>query len=281
MASPELNPLFKQTLQAIPSIFELKDRHTRNPEELKAVQTTLPLSINEFADITTPLGAPIVGRLDTPGVYEIEAGAWYPDPNNPAFLLPQFPIANGLARIQLKDLGDKIETSLWNAHVVRRELLGNPPPTDTDIELLYKLAFERNSPEELPFLALSDNITFGDFIENYPIRRHEYEPDTDDEITFLQEKKRVILRPDFYTDLERFLKRKGIVRECDALSPVALYHEKSGLLSIGDEGDYGIHEDWIDLGWHLSENPGVVGLYKRVSDTTTKATLNDPWNFYP
>lgn len=271
MTSHELNPKLKEALYALPSIYELQDRERRDPDGLDAAKTTLPLSVDAFADVTTPLGAPIVGRLDAPGVYEIEYGAWYPDPNHPAFFAPQHPIAVGHARIQLKDLGDEIETSLWNAHVIRRELLGNPPPTIADIKLLYKRELEDRRPEESPFIALNDGVTFGDFIENYPMSIGKYEPNTDDEDVFFDEMKLVILRPDFYMDLERFLKRKGVVRECDAVSPEALYHEGSGFLRVSDEGDWGASGAWINLGWHLTENPEVMGLYERPSDVE----LND------
>ncbi len=273
MPSQELNPNFKEALGALPSIYQLKDRQSHGRENLDNTMTVLPVSVDELAEITTQYGCPIVGRLDLRGVYEIEIG-WYPDPDRPKLLLPQHMGADE-ERIQFKDLGNgSIETSLWNAHAIRRELIGHPAVTLDDIELLYEREMEFYTPEEAPFIGLRNDFAFGDFIENYPPIRQAHNEKYEEE--FWDETRRVVLRPDLYMEIDRFVKRKGWMPPSDALSPVAWFHEATGFIRVYIEDEWDVGGLWFNFGGHLDENPGILELTERTDLHLPASTPETP-----
>ncbi|MBP6913798.1 MAG: hypothetical protein KBC00_04270 [Candidatus Levybacteria bacterium] len=263
MPSPELNPNFRKALDGLPSLYQLKDRESKGKESLDDVMTVLPVGVDEFAEITTSYGCPIVGRIDMKGVYEIEIG-WYPDPHRPKMLLPQ-QMHGDHDRIQFRDLGNgSIGTSLWNAHAIRRELVGHPAATLEDIELLYKREMEFQKPEDVPFITLREDVPFGDFIENYP---HISNVHPGNDLDFWDASKDVMLRPDLYMEIDSYAKRKGWIRPSDALDPSAIYHEQTGFLRVflDNEWDIGV---WFNFGGDLEENPHILQLVERPTETS-------------
>ncbi len=260
MPSPELSHSFRESLANLPSFYQLKDRQDSESETMNQSRVVLSAGIDELNELTTPWGCPLVGLINQKGTYEIEAGAWYPYENDVKLLYPQYPISVGRKKIQVSDLGDgTIETSIWNAHVIRRELLGNPPLTVDDIELLYKRDLEIWKPEDAPFIGLKNDTPFGDFIENYPPIRDSH-PDND--LEFWEESMRVILKPDFYMEIDRFIKRKGWITPSDALTPAALYHATTGFLYVPLESEW-IVDVGFNFGGHLEENPNILETLDR------------------
>lgn len=268
MTTPELSPELRQSFANLQSVYQLKDRTSYGREDLDEAKIVLPISIDDLNEITTEYECPMVGLLQEKGIYEIEAGAWNSNPNVVKLLVPQHWRygENDPDKIQIKDLGNgTIETSVWNAHVLRRELAGSPPLTIEDVELLYKRELESYKPGYLPpFIGLSKNVSFGDFIEKYPHLRDAHE-DHDWDDSFDEACEDVLLKPDFYMELHRYVVRKGWIKEDRAFVPLAVFHRSTGFLRVFliDEWDAGGAH--FNFGGDLEENPGVLSTVEIAS----------------
>lgn len=255
MYSPELSLSLQESLQALPSVIQIKDREWYGRENMDDVKVTLSVTVDEIAELTTLHGYPVVGLLNSPGTYELEYGGWHQDPERPKLLLPQH-MRSDNHHIRLRDLGNgNIETSMWDAHVIRREFIGSPSVTPGDVAVLYQRELEDAKPEE-PFINLRDDIPFGDFIENYPPIRGVHDDRYDED--FWDETQGVILRPDLYMEIDRFVKRKGWIRESDALSPGASFHKRTGFLRVYIVDEWDVGGLWFNFGGRLEENPEIL-----------------------
>jgi hypothetical protein len=251
-----MNAEFEGFLKDMPSHFELRHRASHGKEDLYGVKAVMPVSVDEISEIINRHGFAVVGLLDGSG-YEV-VHTWDPgDAEFRAFITRDYPGHD----IGFRDLGERrVETSLWDAHIFRRELVGNPAVSLDDIALFYKEALSQYKDEK--FLALAEGVPFADFIENYPRVKREFN-DEAQEWRFDRQSKWVILRPDFYMDLERYMRRKGWLHRESGLSPAAIFHRRTGDLVVFGLDEFDVGGFWYQFGGNLDKNPGILETFER------------------
>lgn len=260
-----MNAEFEMFLKGVPSSFEIDHRSQFLGEDLESLRVSMPISVNQLGELVSRHGF-VLSPMNE-GVYEV---VWVGGVSNEDVraLLPR-PYRSDRRNLSVRDLGDgRVETCLPDAATFRTALIGDPAVSIDDIAHLYEEALDT----PYPFVALANRVTFGDFIEVYPHVKREF-ADVDEEWEFGEEKKSVILRPDFYGDLQHYLVRKGLSLVTMALDPVAFYHEGTGYLEVFRLDDIGGFR--FKFGGHLQRNPGILQLFERKAQKTDLQTLLD------
>ena len=152
------------------------------------------------------------------------------------------------------DNGDEgIKISESDVSKLHRLLTGQyKEPNVVDFQQVYDREAERL--KGLLVVSLNPDVGFGEFIEEYPSHERHTLIDGYNDEPFAVDFDGVALDPRFYGQLDRFLKRRGLLEEHQMISPVALFSQITGNIMLEVEG--------ADLYWNT-----FIELKKDKSDT--------------
>ena len=130
---------------------------------------------------------------------------------------------------------------------LRRLLAGSPREVEyEDLNRVYERESERLSG--LLMVSLLPNVGFGEFIEDYPTNDRHYLTDATYEWEdFAQDFEIVALEPGFYGQLERYLKRRDLIKKHQMIDPVARFSQINGNLILEISGEDIYFWEFIEL----------------------------------
>lgn len=142
------------------------------------------------------------------------------------------------------------------AYALRSIFLGRQAATEA--ELISYIESILKDEGELPVIGLSDNSTFGEFMEGYYFGRSFTDiEDTEETEEFLGDMEKVVLHPELYFGIERFMRRKGILDEFEVLEPIAFFSQFSGRIAVMPDSENKYFTEYSEFN-RLPQQPSLI-----------------------
>lgn len=242
-----MTPEFKANIERLPSYFEshfnAKERHYSYEQELVGVGVPLEeLVIAELEAGNVVTGNVYGGRKEVLDIHPIGR-----DPEL-------------LGGANIIDFG-KDGLYVWDsdAHQLKRSVLGEQPVSDQDVSHFFESRAEGR--KELPILGLEKDLSMGVFMEHYTLGRFFIDIDSTDQTDrFMGDMKNVLLDQELFFGLERFMRRKGLLRPHELIDPIALFSESDGRIALSIEGDdkyFNMYREFLKVS---KEDSDVLGF---------------------
>lgn len=252
----ELDPKVKAFFDSVPSVHQTKLEWKTQLKDSLNLELLVPMTMEDFTVLVHSAGRAVIGGKKDGRIYYgvIEPGGFGSDvpPNVMTFYI-------GFGEY-VKDLGEGgVLVSKDLAQKLKESIFGPVAVSDDDIRNWFEYAREQKRPT----LQLQPRASFGDFIEQYERIEHwPYCTVLDGDRSEVEEKTggsvATVIELELYSNMERYLRRKGLLKVDEMLNPEARFFPENGrlLLQILDNNDYFYH--FLFMGREGVEAPNEI-----------------------
>lgn len=245
-----MTPEFKANIERLPSYFEShfssKERWYSHKQNLVG----LGVPLEEFVMAEWEAGNVVTGNVYMGREGRGEILDLHPINRDPELL-------GGATVI---DFG-KDGLYVWDtdAHQLKRSIFGEQQVSDRDISHFFESRIKAN--EHLPTIGLQEGLKMGDFMEGYQVSDFFIDIDSTQETErFMGDMQNVLADQEFYFGLERFLRRKGLLKPHELIDPKILFSGSNGRIAVSVEGDDKYFNNYWELLKVSEASSDVVGF---------------------